>query len=74
MDAIIIPIPKKGNLQSCDDWRGIALLEVVHGEGSGQGHLGKPIETSRERATRLSVWTSQRIRMHRYDICGETAR
>ena len=28
-DAILIPIPKKGNLQSCDNWRGIALLDVV---------------------------------------------
>ena len=29
VDAISVPIPKKGNLQSCDNWRGIALLEVV---------------------------------------------
>ena len=29
VDALIIPIPKKGNLESCDNWRGIALLEVV---------------------------------------------
>ena len=28
-DAILIPIPKKGNLQSCNNWRGIALLDVV---------------------------------------------
>ena len=28
-DATIIPIPKKGNLNICDNWRGIALLEVV---------------------------------------------
>ena len=28
-DAILIPIPKKGNLQSCDNWRGIALLDMV---------------------------------------------
>ena len=28
-DAIIIPIPKKGDLTCCDNWRGIALLEVV---------------------------------------------
>ena len=28
-DAEIIPIPKKGDLQSCDDWRGISLLDVV---------------------------------------------
>ena len=28
-DAILVPIPKKGNLKSCDNWRGIALLDVV---------------------------------------------
>ena len=25
-DALIIPVPKKGNLQSCDNWRGIRHL------------------------------------------------
>ena len=28
-DAILVPIPKKGNLSSCDNWRGISLLDVV---------------------------------------------
>ena len=28
-DAILVPIPKKGNLSSCDSWLGIALLDVV---------------------------------------------
>ena len=28
-DAILIPIPKKGDLSICDNWRGISLLEVV---------------------------------------------
>eukprot|EP00117_Sycon_ciliatum_P031110 scpid28552/ scgid24396/ Craniofacial development protein 2; p97 bucentaur protein len=28
-DAILIPIPKKGDLSECDNWRGIALLDVV---------------------------------------------
>ena len=26
---MIVPVPKKGNLQSCDNWRGISLLDVV---------------------------------------------
>ena len=29
VDAVLIPIPTKGNLHRCDNWRGIALLEVV---------------------------------------------
>ena len=29
VDAILIPVPKKGNLRCCDNWRGISLLEVV---------------------------------------------
>ena len=28
-DAILIPIPKKGDTTKCDNWQGIALLEVV---------------------------------------------
>ena len=28
-DVILVPIPKKGNLTNCDNWRGISLLEVV---------------------------------------------
>ena len=28
-NAVLIPIPKKGNLSHCDNWRGIALLEVI---------------------------------------------
>eukprot|EP00663_Eupelagonemidae_sp_cell21sb_P008185 gene8185-531_t len=27
-DAVMIPIPKKGNLRLCDSWRGISLLSV----------------------------------------------
>ena len=29
VDVILILIPKKGDLRRCDNWRGIALLEVV---------------------------------------------
>ena len=28
-DAVLVPIPKKGDLICCDNWRGIALLDVV---------------------------------------------
>ena len=28
-DAILVSVPKKGNLHFCDNWRGIALLDVV---------------------------------------------
>ena len=28
-DAEIVPIPKKGTLKRCDNWRGISLLDVV---------------------------------------------
>ena len=29
VNAVLIPIPKKGDLRNCDNWRGIALLDVV---------------------------------------------
>ena len=28
-DAIIVPIPKKGDLRKCSNWRGISLLDVA---------------------------------------------
>ena len=28
-DVVIVPIPKKGDLKDCDNWRGISLLHVV---------------------------------------------
>ena len=28
-DVVLVPIPKKGDLSKCDNWRGIALLDVV---------------------------------------------
>ena len=29
VNAVVVPIPKKGDLHNCDNWRGIALLDVV---------------------------------------------
>ena len=28
-NAEVVPIPKKGDLQSCENWHGISLLDVV---------------------------------------------
>ena len=28
-DALVVPIPKKGDVRCCDNWRGISLLDVV---------------------------------------------
>ena len=28
-DVILVPIPKKGDITKCDNWQGIALLDVV---------------------------------------------
>ena len=28
-DAVLIPLPKKGDLSHCDNWRGISLLDVL---------------------------------------------
>ena len=27
--ALLVPIPKKGDLSVCDNWRGISLLDVM---------------------------------------------
>ena len=28
-DALVVPVPKKGDLTMCDNWRGISLLDVA---------------------------------------------
>ena len=28
-NTVLVPIPKRGNLTSCDNWRGIALLDMA---------------------------------------------
>jgi len=28
-DALIVLVPKTGNFQSCDNWRGISLLDAI---------------------------------------------
>ena len=28
-DTLLVPVPKKGDLSCCDDWRGISLLDVT---------------------------------------------
>ena len=28
-DALLVPIPKKGDLTQCDNWCGISLLDVI---------------------------------------------
>ena len=55
VSAILIPIPKKGNLHCCDNWRGIALLMVV-GKVVARVIQNKVAETSSEGAPKLSVW------------------
>ena len=28
-DVLLVPVPKKGDLSCCDNWRGISLLDVM---------------------------------------------
>ena len=55
VDAILVPIPKKGNLHSSDSWRGIALLDVVGKLVAGLRRVGCK-SWQRERVTRVPVW------------------
>ena len=34
-DTVLVPIPKKGDLSSCDNWRGITLVDVVGNADDG---------------------------------------
>ena len=46
-DAMLVPIPKKGDLMLCDNWWGISLLDVV-------GKLPNSFRDVEDRTTRAS--------------------
>ena len=56
-DAVLIPIPKKGDLSNCDNWKGILLLEVV---GKVIHPTGPSTTTCRRRTARVLVRFLQR--------------
>ena len=35
-NALIVPVPKKGNLKLCDNWRGASLLNIYGGKVLGR--------------------------------------
>ena len=65
-DAVIIPVPKKGNLQSCDNWWGICCRE-----GDGSNYSGTASGDGWRVAARLAVWLSEGIRLCGHDFCGQ---
>ena len=52
-DADLVPVPKKGDLSVCDNWRGIALLDVV-----GKV-VGRVFQSRLQRVVKLEVLDSQ---------------
>ena len=74
-DAIIVPIPKKGNLRSCDKWRGIALLEVA-GKVVARILQERLQRVAAEELPESQCGISEGARMHGYDFhhppaCGQ---
>ena len=70
-DAEVVPIPKKGDLQVCDNWRGISLLDMV-----GKICSRTATEYCRDYFARVPMWIPQRPRVYRYGFysmiaCGE---
>ena len=56
-DAEIVPIPKKGDLKHCDNWRGISLLVCKDFAGAAAGGV-------REGVTRVTVWVPEGERVY----------
>ena len=54
VDAMLVPIPKKGDLSRCDSWRGISLLDVVGKALAGVIRLW-PKNSSRNRSVASAV-------------------
>ena len=62
-DAEIVPIPKKGDLKHCDNWRGISLLDVV-GKVFCKDFAGAAAGGVREGVTRVTVWVPEGERVY----------
>ena len=66
-DALIVSIPKKGNLSVCDNWRGISLLDIGGKlfTNTIQSRLQDVVE---EVLPDFSVWILARKNLRGYDL------
>lgn len=67
LDAILVPIPKKGNLYSCENWRRIALTVGKLLARIVQGRLQRLAERELPESQCGVRW------LHRYDLHGSAA-
>ena len=65
-DAVVVPIPKKGDLKQRDHWCGISLLDVV-GKVIGRNVQGR-LQVIAEKILYSTPWCSIRIRPIAYQI------
>ena len=70
-DAELVPIPKKGDLSSCDNWQGIALLDIV---GKLVGRLiHSRLQLLAESELTDSMWFLPKSLVHRSDFLSVAA-
>ena len=67
-DAVVVPIPKKGDLKQCDHWRGISLLDVV-GKVLGRIVQGRLQVIAEKNSARVTEWVQERTWLCRHDFC-----
>ena len=67
-DAVVFPIPKKGDLKQCDHWLGISLLDVV-GKVLGRIVQGRLQVIDEKNSSRVTEWVQERTWLCRHDFC-----
>ena len=75
VDCILIPIPKKCNLRSCDNWHGISLLEVMGKVVARiiQGRLQKLAERESYRSLSVALGKDVAVRIW-FSLSGSSLR
>ena len=68
-DAEIVPIPKKGDLRKCDNWRRISLLAVVGKVFAGI--LQDRLQVVAEKILRIPVWVLEGEGMCGHNFCSK---
>ncbi len=69
-DALMVPIPKKGDLSYTDNWRGISLLDVV-GKLFAKTIQGRLQTVAEEVLMDSQWWLQKRKGLCGYDLRGK---
>ena len=68
-DAVLIPIPKKGDLSHYDNWRGISLLNIIRKDVARTSKIGCRSWPRMSYLSRNVVLGRERLPGHNFTVC-----